>query len=259
VLETARARGVRMLVSFGARPAAPAHLPSVREYRRAVLAFRARFPWIRDLGAWNEANHRSQPTARHPGRAASLYNALRAACRGCRIVAADVLDQAGFATWVRRFRRVARAPRIWGLHDYVDVNRNRDVSVPRLRRATGGRGQVWLTETGGVVRFARSFGYDERRAARSTRHVLRLAQRRRARRVYLYQWSGAPLGARWDSGLIAADGRARPALNVVERYLRVPLTPLPPIPAVPRFPIAPTEPAAPAAPTGTGGVEAPDA
>jgi hypothetical protein len=259
VLETARARGVRMLVSFGARPAAPAHLPSVREYRRAVLAFRARFPWIRDLGAWNEANHRSQPTARHPGRAASLYNALRAACRGCRIVAADVLDQAGFATWVRRFRRVARAPRIWGLHDYVDVNRNRDVSVPRLRRATGGRGQVWLTETGGVVRFARSFGYDERRAARSTRHVLRLAQRRRARRVYLYQWSGAPLGARWDSGLIAADGRARPALNVVERYLRVPLTPRPPIPVVPRFPIAPTAPAVPAAPTGTGGVEAPDA
>jgi hypothetical protein len=251
VLEAARARGVRMLVSFGARPAAPAHLPSVREYRRAVRAFRVRFPWIRDLGAWNEANHRSQPTARHPGRAASLYNALRGVCRGCRIVAADVLDQAGFATWVRRFRRVARAPRIWGLHDYVDVNRNRDVSVPRLRRATGGRGEVWLTETGGVVRFARSFGYDERRAARSTRHVLRLAARRRVRRVYLYQWSGAPLGARWDSGLIADDGRARPALNVVERYLEVPLTPLPPIPVVPRFPTAP------GAPPATGGVEAP--
>lgn len=253
VLETARARGIRMLVSFGARPAAPAHLPSVREYRRGVRAFRARFPWVHDLGAWNEANHASQPTARHPGRAAQLYNALRAACRRCRIVAADVLDQAGFATWVRRFRRVARAPRIWGLHDYVDVNRFRDVSVPRMRRATGGRGQVWLTETGGVVRFARSFGYDERRAARSTRHVLRLAARRRVRRVYLYQWTGAPLGARWDSGLVAADGRPRPALNVVERYLRVPLTPLPPIPDVPRFPRAPD------APPATGGVEAPSA
>jgi hypothetical protein len=251
VLDAAHARRIRMLVAFSARSDAPLHLPSVREYRRAVRAFRERFPWVHDLGAWNEANHASQPTARHPGRAARLYNALRAECRGCRVVAADVLDQAGFATWVRRFRRLARAPRIWGLHDYVDVNRNRDVSVPRMRRATGGRGEVWLTETGGVVRFARSFGYDERRAARSTRHVLTLATRRRVRRVYLYQWTGAPLGARWDSGLIAADGRARPALNVVERFLRVPLTPLPPIPRLPRFPTAP------GAPPDTGGVEAP--
>jgi hypothetical protein len=237
VLELARARGVRMLVSFAASARAPARLPSVRSYRRAVRAFRARFPWVHDLGAWNEANHVSQPTARHPGQAARLYNVLRAECRHCRIVAADVLDQAGFATWVRRFRRVARAPRIWGLHDYVDVNRFRD--------------QVWLTETGGVVRFARSFDYDERRAARSTRHVLRLAARRGVRRVYLYQWTGAPLGARWDSGLIADDGRPRPALNVVERFLRVAPTPLPPIPVVPRFPVAP------GTPPSTGGVEAP--
>jgi hypothetical protein len=251
VLDLARARGVRMLVSFGASADVPLRLPSVRGYRRAVHAFRERFPRVHDLGAWNEAYHASQPTARHPGRAAQLFNALRAECRGCRIVAADVLDQAGFATWVRRFRRVARAPRIWGLHDYVDVNRNRDVSVPRLRRATGGRGVVWLTETGGVVRFARSFGYDERRAARSTRHVLDLATRRAVGRVYLYQWTGAPLGARWDSGLVAADGRARPALNVVERFLRVPLTPLPPIPRVPPFPVAP------GTPPDTGGVEAP--
>jgi hypothetical protein len=108
------------------------------------------------------------------------------------------------------------------------------------------------TETGGVVRFARSFGYDERRAARATRHVLRIAQRQRVRRVYLYQWTGAPLGARWDSGLVAADGRPRPALNVVERWLGVPLTPLPPIPRIPRFPRAPGE------PPDTGGVLAPD-
>ena len=154
--------------------------------------------------------------ARHPRRAAQYFNALRALCRGCRIVAADVLDQAGFATWIRTFRRTARGARIWGLHNYVDVNRDRDVSIPRLRRATGGRGSVWLTETGGVVRFARSFGYDERRAARSTRHVLTIATRRKVARVYLYQWTGAPLGSRWDSGLVAADGRARPALNVVE-------------------------------------------
>jgi hypothetical protein len=252
VLDAEHARGLRVLVAFSRREDAPRHLPSVREYVRAVRRFRARFPWVRDLGAWNEANHAAQPTARHPERAARLYNALRAECPRCRIVAADVLDQAGFRRWIRRFRRAARAPRIWGLHNYVDVNRNRDVSIPRLRSATGRRGQVWLTETGGVVRFARSFGYDERRAARSTRHVLRIAARRRVGRVYLYQWSGAPLGARWDSGLVAADGRTRPALNVVERFLKLPPTPLPPIPRVPRFPRPP------GAPPDTGGFAAPD-
>ncbi|MFL5688360.1 MAG: hypothetical protein ACJ77I_05180 [Chloroflexota bacterium] len=185
VLDLAGARGGRMIVSFAASARAPARLPSVRAYRRAARAFRARFPWVHDLGAWNEANHASQPTARHPGQAARLYNALRAECRRCRIVAADVLDQAGFATWVRRFRRVARAPRIWGLHDYVDVNRFRDVSVPRMRRATGRRGQVWLTETGGVGLFDRSFGFDELRGSRSWRPVLLLAARRGVRRVYL--------------------------------------------------------------------------
>jgi hypothetical protein len=250
VLDTARARNIRVLVAFNRR-AESRRLPSVGEFTGAVRRFRARFPWIRDLSAWNEANHAQQPTARRPERAARLYNALRAECPRCRIVAADVLDQAGFQGWIRRFRRVARAPRIWGLHNYVDVNRMRDVSIRRLRAATGGRGQVWLTETGGVVRFARSFGYDERRAARSTRHVLRIAARRKVGRVYLYQWSGAPLGARWDSGLIAADGRPRPALNVVEAYLRLPLTPLPPIPRVPRFPRAPGE------PPDTGGIPAP--
>jgi hypothetical protein len=252
ILDTAHARRIRVLVAFGPRAGAPRHLPAVREYRRAIRGFRARFPWAHDLGAWNEANHALQPTARHPERAARLYNALRAECRRCRVVAADVLDQAGFQRWIRRFRRVATRPRIWGLHNYVDVNRMRDVSIRRLRAATGGRGQVWLTETGGVVRFARSFGYDERRAARSTRHVLRIAARRKVRRVYLYQWSGAPLGARWDSGLVAADGRPRPALNVVEAYLRLPLTPLPPIPRVPRFPRAPDD------QPDTGGVPAPD-
>jgi len=252
VIDGARASGVRALVAFAASARTPRHLPSVAEFAREVRAFRARFPWVRDLGTWNEANHAAQPTGRHPGHAARLYNALRARCRGCRIVAADVLDQAGFERWIRAFRRVAREPRIWGLHNYVDVNRMRDRSIGRLRAATGGRGQVWLTETGGVVRFARSFGYDERRAARSTRHVLRIAARRNVRRVYLYQWSGAPLGARWDSGLVAADGRARPALNVVERFLRRPLTPLPPIPPIPRFPRAPD------APPDTGGVLGPD-
>ena len=113
---------------------------------------------------------------------------------------------------------------------------------------------MWLTETGGVVRFARSFGYDERRAARSTRHVL--TDRRApegAARLPLPVDGRADRrrgGTRASSPPTAARG---PALNVVEAYLRKPLTPLPPIPRVPRFPRPPD------APPDTGGVEAPPA
>src|SRR4029077_8307946 len=120
-LDAAHARRLRVLVAFNAA-AGSNRLPTVRAYPQAMRAFRARFPWAHDLGTWNEANHAAQPTARHPGRAAQYFHALRGLCRGCRIVAADVLDQAGFATWIRRFRKVARRPGIWGLHNYVDVN-----------------------------------------------------------------------------------------------------------------------------------------
>jgi hypothetical protein len=77
VLDVAHAREMRVLVAFNRREDAPRRLPSAREYGAAVRAFRARFPWVRDVTTWNEANHAGQPTARHPEKAARLYNALR--------------------------------------------------------------------------------------------------------------------------------------------------------------------------------------
>ena len=239
VFEQARARGVRVLVAFNHSARRAGRLPSVAEYSRHLRAFRARFPWVKEITVWNEANHVTQPTYRNPRRAAEYYNAARAACRGCTIVAADVLDSRNLGSWIKTFRRYARSPKIWGLHNYRDVHRLRDTSIEAMRRATGRRGQVWLTETGGIVRFAQSIPYDERRAARATAHVLKVAARRKVARVYLYQWTGEQLGHRWDSGLIAADGRPRPALNVVGAHLRRPLTPVPPPPRVPPFPQPP--------------------
>ena len=228
-------KDLKVLVAFNHRANSHTYLPAVRDYARAFKLFRKRFPWVRQYSPWNEANHSTQPTARRPLRAASYYNVVRKNCRGCDIVAADVLDQRGFEDWIKKFRRRAKAPKIWGLHNYADVNRLHDKTIPRMRRATRG-GKLWLTETGGIVRLAMWWPYDERRAARATKHVLRLAQRRRIPRVYLYRWSGEPLGSRWDSGLIAYNGRPRPALNVVESYLGVPRTKLPPIPKIAKFP-----------------------
>ncbi len=235
VLDATQAKGLEVLVAFNHRADSHTFLPSVAAYTRNFKKFRQRFPWIKQYSPWNEANHSSQPTARRPKAAAAYYNAVRANCRGCRIVAADVLDQRGFESWIKTFRRYAKAPKLWGLHNYADVNRLTDTTIPRMRRATGG-GSIWLTETGGIVRLAEWWPYDERRAARATKHVLRLAERRRIPRVYLYRWSGEPLGSRWDSGLIAFDGRPRPALNVVEAQLGKPRTKIPPIPRIAKFP-----------------------
>ena len=92
---------------------------------------------------WNEANHRAQPTYKRPGRAAAFYGVVRKLCRGCTIVAADVLDQSGMVEWVRAFRRKAPGkPRIWGLHNYKDTNdfrRGRHSGTRKLLRAVRAR------------------------------------------------------------------------------------------------------------------------
>src|SRR5688572_18905070 len=69
--------------------------PSTSAYLKSFRAFRKRFGSVKVFAPWNEANHKSQPTAQSPRRAAQYYNAMRSACRGCTLVAADVLDQAG--------------------------------------------------------------------------------------------------------------------------------------------------------------------
>jgi hypothetical protein len=92
-------------------------------------------------------------------------------------------------------------------------------------------GEVWLTETGAIVKLgnSRQFAYSEERAASRTRWMFRLAgrfdmPRRRLRsrltRLYVYKWFGEPPGARFDAGLVNLDGTPRLAFYVVRRYAR---------------------------------------
>jgi uncharacterized membrane protein YgcG len=236
-------------------------LPSVDRYRRAFLAFHRRFPEVRTFSVWNEANHRSQPTFDRPDRAAAFYNVVRARCRGCEIVAADVLDQPGFVGWLRRFTRFAHGhPRIWGLHNYEDTNHHVSRATRAMLRAV--RGEVWLTETGGIVKFGH-WSFSPRRAATATAYMFRLARLSpRITRLYIYQWSGARRRARFDAGLTGPGGRPRPAYFVVKGHLvhgsplppgfhpPEPPAPRPPKPSPGSFP-APPGPGAP--PPGGGG------
>src|SRR6059058_974415 len=74
----ARRAGVEPFISFGASRRNPAKLPSVAQFRAAFQAFRKRYPQVRVYAPWNEVNHKSQPTAGHPDRAAAFYEVVRA-------------------------------------------------------------------------------------------------------------------------------------------------------------------------------------
>lgn len=235
-LAGAQRAGATPLVAFGASsgsrcPAAPCVAPSPAQLVAAFDAFRGRYPHVTEFGAWNEANHQAEPTAFRPELAARYYMALRDRCPTCTLVGADVLDDASMGGWVRGFQRaVDREPEIWGLHNYSDVNAGVPTGTNQLLEMVGGR--VWLTETGGIVRFTSADGrdmrpYDEERAARAVRYAWRMASARadRITRLYSYNWHATPTWEPFDSALVGADGAPRPAFLALGELLRPDLPP----------------------------------
>ncbi len=88
------------------------------------------------------------------------------------------------------------------------------------------RGDVWLTETGGIVTFITPSGgtlfrTSESRANRATKRMFGLAKkyRRRIKRLYIYHWRQPVGDNRFDAGLLRKDGSARPAFNTVQGTL----------------------------------------
>jgi hypothetical protein len=235
--KSARRAHQEPLVAFNAAtgsrcPRRPCKLPSVRSYTKAFKAFRKRYPRIKVISAWNEVNHRTQPTFKNPKRAAQFFNAVRRRCRGCKIVAADVIDETNMVRYVKKFKRFAKRPRIWGIHNYRDTNprkkRGKTTAggTRKLLRVTR-RGQVWMTETGGLVFFRIGgsvvFKRSNARANKAIKRMFRLAKRyrKRIRRLYIYQFQ-APVGrTTFDAGLVTGNGvTKRPGYNTVKSTLK---------------------------------------
>jgi hypothetical protein len=230
----AHAAGVQVLLGFGHARSTNRNVrrrvPGVKEFTKMFLRYRKRYPWVRDFLTWNEANHCGEPTCHKAARVARFYNNMRHNCFGCNVVGGDVLDTPTMVPWVKQFWRVARHDKmIWGLHNYVDANRFRTSGTRGLLKAAK-TGQIWFTETGGlVVRRNHSriaFPGNKKHAAASTKYVFRLARLSpRVRRIYIYHWmpSLAKLPS-WDSALVDKRGKPRPAYNVlakqIERYRR---------------------------------------
>jgi len=198
--------------------------PTAAQYLREFLRFRKRYPAVKTWSAWNEANMCGVGTCRKPELVARYFTVIRRNCPGCKVVAADLLDQPNMVSWVRGFRRAARyEPKYWGLHGYIDANRFQTTRTTALLRAV--RGEVWLTEVGGLVarrnRSQIKLRQGKAHAASATRFVFQRLARldRRVARIYIYHWRSSTKRDSWDSALVGADGKPRPALAVVRRAL----------------------------------------
>lgn len=240
-LAAAQASGVRPLVTFehargdaticrrrSNRRKAPCRLPSAKAYEKNLRAFKALFPSVRDVVAWNEINHFTQPTYKNPKAAARFTQIARKVFRGGTVVAADILDQAdstraarptfrSATRYIARFRRFYKGPRkVCGVHNYSDINRFRSTGTRAIIKALGCR-QIWLTEAGGIYKFDR-FKASQNRQLRATKYMFRLARsNRKIKRVYVYTWFGG-VTSRFDAGLVAG-GKARKAYREVRKRI----------------------------------------
>ncbi len=213
----AQATGVRPLITFDRSPARISYNPTPQQLVGAIKGLRARYPFVKDFSSWNEANMNKKPAI-----VAKWWLALSKACPTCTVLGTDLLDKPNMIPWAQRFVAAAgRTPKVWGLHNYVDANTMSTKTTRKLLKSIGGN--IWFTETGGIVRRANNskliFPTGTVRAAKVTSFIFgRLAKLSpRIQRVYLYHWdTGIGGGPTWDSGFVGPDGEARPALSVLQ-------------------------------------------
>jgi len=232
-IQDAEAAHQQVLVAFYHSEHTPLKLPSVATYQHDVQKFIKDFPHVRQYQAYDEANRgniKGELVSPSATTDAKYYQALKRVCKGCTVIGLDVLDEdsihatlryvAAFKTEVRRLRTVM--PSIWGLHNYSDINRLESWRTRELIKAFGG--QVWLTETGGLVQFKPSFlnkhGSGLTRAAKVLNFMFEVANaHKQIKRLYIYDWTGGVSTTRFDAGLMNAHGQPRVGYVVVCKAL----------------------------------------
>lgn len=242
-MRATRAAGMHVVVTFGHSRTRPFSLPPTREYQRHARAFLRRYRSVREYSPWNEPNVAILPQNHDPRRIATYYRTLRALCQHCRVLGADVVDQSSLDRWMRSYLRAfapGAAPRLWGLHNYVDVNSTSRWGTRTMLRLAPG--EIWFTETGAIIRRGRQPGQRDRRelirtgaarAVAATKRVFTLARMSpRITRVYIYHWRSDGR-ANWDSALVAANGALRPSFDVFARQARLAVDAMPPEAAPP--------------------------
>ena len=142
------------------------------------------------------------------------------------VIGLDILDSYNVGptlTYVAEFKRALSQlhvpmPTLWGLHNYSDTNRFTGTRTKQILDTVPGN--LWLTETGGVVQFGTDFtnvrGSGLRRAARALEYMYKLAYTSpRIQRLYIYNWFGETSRARFDAGIMDRFGHPRLGYVVV--------------------------------------------
>jgi hypothetical protein len=212
-INAAQSAGVTPLISFGGNGN---YIPTVSQYTAAVRAFLHDFPTVKTFTAWNEPDWAYRSLTRHPGLAASYFNALVRNCKHCTVAAGDVyLPSPQLGSWLRTYRRGLRyRPAAWALHNYYDVRTHTTSQIRTMQSLTSG--PIWLTEISGLERRGH-WPYPSQSAAAAGRDesfLFSLPKRfPRITRIYHYQWQGTvdTKNTGWDSGLIGPGGVPRPA------------------------------------------------
>jgi hypothetical protein len=237
----AEAQHQQVLIAFYHSEYTPTRMPSVAAYTKDVQRFVKLFPRVRQYQAWNETNRGTiverVKGKRHvalvspsPTQSAEYYKALRAVCKGCTITGLDILDGPTIAPSLRYLAQFKRAlahlkvpmPHLWGFHNYSDTNRFSSSRTRAILAAVPG--EVWLTETGGIVKFGGAFpnvkGSGLRRASKALTFMFHLAASNpRIKRLYVFQWSGSHGSVRFDAGLMDPHYNPRPGYVVVCKAL----------------------------------------
>jgi Glycosyl hydrolase catalytic core len=232
-IRAAEAQHEQVLVAFYHSEYTPTNMPSVAVYQRDVQKFVKRFPNVRQYQSWDEANRGYIPhmlASPSAVAAAKYYQALIRVCRGCTVIGLDVLDAQNIGptlSYISEFKHeIGRLrtimPKIWGLHNYSDINRLESWRTRDLTQALGG--QVWLTETGGIVQFGGTFpnkhGSGLTRAAKVLKYMFAVAaSQSQIKRLYIYDWTGGGSSTRFDAGLMNAHDQPRQGYIVVCRQL----------------------------------------
>jgi hypothetical protein len=232
-IKAAEAAHQQVLVAFYHSEYSPTKMPSIGTYRKDVQKFIKDFPHVKQYQSWDEANRGNikhvlaSPSA---SAAAKYYQALIRVCRGCTVLGLDILDADNISPTLRYISEFKREigklrtvmPKIWGLHNYSDINRLESWRTRDLIGALGG--QVWLTETGGIVKFGGAFpnrrGSGLRRASKVLAYMFNVAAgHAKIKRLYIYDWTGGNASTRFDAGLTDNHHVPRPGYVVVCKKL----------------------------------------
>ena len=235
-IHAAEAAHQQVLVSFYHSEYTPTKMPSIKVYEADTRKFMKDFPNVHQYQPWDETNRGNvrysyekynSPTAVE---SAEYYKALRHVCPKCTILGLDILDQNDvgptiayideFKAEIRRLRMPM--PTLWGLHNYSDTNR---FSSERTRAILAVvPGDVWLTETGGIVKFGGAFpnkhGEGLARAAKALGFMFSIASGARADQAPVH----LPVDRRHrlDDLRLGADRRQTPPAPRLRDRLRAP-------------------------------------